>query len=167
MDTEGIDGRVTIPVLLEQIAFKLKGVEAKLVFHNGNAAIRHALVDAQGKDILIVVGDSREPELPLTNGKNGRDEPIIAGDQSEPSAGQITDLSAEREAARRDPFAAGKTAALRGFSETRNPFAHPSLDSAEWLRGHAEGERERTAAPQKRRRRRRNGQASAETTPGL
>jgi hypothetical protein len=161
------DGRVTIPVLLEQIAFKPKGVEAKLVFHIGNTAIRHALVDAQGKDILIVVGESRQPELPLENGKNDRDEPIVAGDESEPTAGRLTSLVAERWAARKDPYAAGKAAGLQGFTETRNPFPHPSVESADWLRGHAEGEQEREAAAttgKRRRRRPPNGQEPATPT---
>jgi hypothetical protein len=30
--------------------------------------------------------------------------------------------------------AAGKTAALRGVDETRNPFPHPSIESADHLR---------------------------------
>jgi uncharacterized protein (UPF0335 family) len=87
-------------------------------------------------------------------------EPIIAGDESETPAGQLTDLSAEREAALQDPFAAGKAAALQGFNETRNPLDHPSVESADWLRGHSEGVIEREAARAtsgKRRRHQANG----------
>ena len=146
MDTNGLsDGRVSIPVLLEQIAFKPKGLEAKLVFYVTNPAIRHALVDAQGKQIVLLVGEEREPELPLEHpAANG--EVIIAGDETTPAAGRITDRSAEREAALEDPFAAGKAAARHGFSETRNPFQHLSVESADWLRGYGEGECEREAA---------------------
>jgi hypothetical protein len=161
-----VGGRVEIPVLLEEVHLKLKSVQAKLTFNIRDPAIRRALCDAQGHDILIVVGESREPELPLENGKNGRDEPIIAGDESEPTAGRLTSLAAERWAARKDPYAAGKAAGLQGFNETRNPFPHPSVESADWLRGHVEGEREREAAATagKPRRRRRRGKAAEATT---
>ena len=77
---------------------------------------------------------------------------IAAEDETEPSAGQITSLAAEREEALKDPVAAGKRAALQGFDESRNPFDHPSIESAEWLRGHAEGEQEPLATSGKRRR---------------
>ena len=165
MDTNGLsDGRVSIPVLLEQIAFKPKGLEAKLVFYVTNPAIRHALVDAQGKQIVLLVGEEREPALPFAEPPAANGEVIVARDETTPAAGQITDRSAEREAALKDPFAAGKAAALHGFNETRNPFPHPNLDSAEWLRGHAEGEAERTRQTQPRRRRRRNGEAAAAAT---
>ena len=46
---------------------------------------------------------------------------IIAGDKSVPSAGQITDLSAEREAALADPFSVGKRRRCRA-SMRRNPL---------------------------------------------
>ncbi len=65
-------------------------------------------------------------------------------------------LADERVAAERDPFAAGHAAALHGFTQTRNPFDHPSLESADWLRGWTTGEAERVAAaaaPKAKRRR--------------
>jgi hypothetical protein len=89
---------------------------------------------------------------------------IIAGDESEKPAAFVSDLSVEREAAQRNPYAAGRSAAARGFNATRNPFNHPSIESAEWLRGHAEVEQEMAAAAAsgttssgKLRRTRRNG----------
>lgn len=44
------------------------------------------------------------------------------------------------------PFAAGKAAGLSGAEESSDPHHHPSIASADWLRGHAEGKRERVAA---------------------
>lgn len=44
------------------------------------------------------------------------------------------------------PFAVGKAAGLSGAEESSNPHPHPSIASADWLRGRAEGERERVAA---------------------
>ena len=58
-----------------------------------NPAIRHALVDAQGKEIVLLIGEEREPELPLAeppaaNGSDGH-EVIIAGDETTPAAGAV------------------------------------------------------------------------------
>jgi hypothetical protein len=44
------------------------------------------------------------------------------------------------------PFAAGKAAGASGAEESSNPHPHPSIASADWLRGHAEGMQERLAA---------------------
>lgn len=66
-----------------------------------------------------------------------------------------------------EPFAAGKAAALAGLDETSDPYPHPSIESADWLRGHAEGLREREAARAgagKRRRRQASGPEGAEAT---
>ena len=56
----------------------------------------------------------------------------------------------------------GSNHGLHGFNETRNPF---STESADWLRGHAEGEAERgtaaVAASAKRRRRPANGREAS------
>ena len=59
----------------------------------------------------------------------------------------------------------GSNHGLHGFNETRNLFPHPSTESADWLRGHAEGEAERgtaaVAASAKRRRRPANGREAS------
>ncbi len=68
-----------IAVILEQLAFKPKGIEAKLAMSAIDRATRHQLVDAQGKPVLIVIADpaafmgargpakidKQAPELPL------------------------------------------------------------------------------------------------------
>ena len=101
----------TIEVLLEQVTFKPKhAIAAKLIMHAFEPAIRHALVDAQDKEILIVVADAGPYLGERAPARIDKDEPelpgvTIPGDESEPSAGQITDLSAEREASL--PLAAG------------------------------------------------------------
>ena len=147
---------------------------------------RIALIKAQGKEILIVVADAaqymgerapaavdkQQPDLPLPDAGERVDadlDTILAGDDSEQPAGQITSLAAEREEALKDPFAAGKGAAAQGFNETRNPFDHPSIESAEWLRGHAEGEQERlaggaTSGKRRRSRTQANGPTSVMST---
>ena len=187
------DERTTIECLLEEVGFKPKGIVAKLGLTYADPNTRHALVDAQGKEILIVVADAaqymgerapaaidkQQPELALDQAEKALaqarasqelreqverevdadlDRVIAAEDETEPSVGQITNLVAEREEALKDPVAAGKRAALQGFNESRNPFDHPSIESAEWLRGHAEGEQEReTAVATSGKRRRSNG----------
>lgn len=50
----------SIAVGLEQIAFKPKGVEAKLTFAAMDASTRHQLVDSQGGRVVIVVCDPKE-----------------------------------------------------------------------------------------------------------
>ncbi len=174
--------RVTIECLFKEVAFKEKGlIVAKLGMEYADEETRLALTRAQGKEILIVVADAarymgrrapiaidkQQPELPLPDAADAEKQvdadldAILAGDDSDPPAGQIEDLTAEREASEADPFAAGKRSALRGFNETENPHPHPSIESAEWLRGHAEGETERLAAPKRRRRPRVNGPGEA------
>jgi hypothetical protein len=82
--------RTAIPVGLEQVAFKPKGIiEAKLTMGVLDRALRHALLDAQGSPVLLVVADATpylgtrrprlddEPELPFaaaptTSGKRRR-----------------------------------------------------------------------------------------------
>jgi hypothetical protein len=44
-------------------------------------------------------------------------------------------ITAEREHASADPYAAGREAALHGFNESRNPFDPGSLIGDEWLDG--------------------------------
>lgn len=74
-----------IAVTLEQLAFKPKGIEAKLAMNAIDRATRHQLVDAQGKPVLIVIADpaafmgargpakidKQAPELPLDGEPNG------------------------------------------------------------------------------------------------
>jgi hypothetical protein len=179
------DQRVTIECLLEEVGFKPKGIVAKLGLAYADPATRHALVDAQNKEILIVVADAaqymrarapasidkQQPDLPLdqTDAEHKVDDDldtILAEDGSEQPTGQIEDRTAEREASEADPFAAGKRSALRGFNETSNPHPHPSIESAEWLRGHADGEQERLAATATsgKRRRQRGQPNGAENT---
>lgn len=122
------DERTTIEVGLEEVNFKTKGITAKLGVHAFEPWIRHALVDAQGKDILIVVADAaqymgeraparvdkQQPDLPLVGDAEKKVDAeldtIIAGDDTGPKPGQIGHLTKEREAAAEDPFAAGKAA---------------------------------------------------------
>ena len=180
------DERVTIECLFQEVAFKDKGkIVAKFGMEYAGEDTRIALTKAQGKEILIVVADAaqymgerapaavdkQQPDLPLPDAGERVEadlDTILAGDDSEQPAGQITSLAAEREEALKDPFAAGKGAAAQGFNETRNPFDHPSIESAEWLRGHAEGEQERLAGGAtsgKRQRRRANGPDQAAENP--
>lgn len=168
-------------MLLEEVDFKPKGIVAKLGLSGADSETKHALVDAQGKEILIVVADAaqymgqraaaridkQQPDLPLgpTPEAEAKVEEaldtVIADDNSEKPAAFVSDLSVEREAAERDPFGAGKAAALRGFNETRNPLPPGSEESQRWLAGHAEGMQEllagATAATSGKRRRRANG----------
>jgi hypothetical protein len=179
------DQRVTIECLLEEVGFKPKGIVARLSLDYAEPATRHALVDARGKAILLVVADAgqylgqrapaaidkQQPDLPLSPAADAEKQvetdldTIVAGDDSEQPAAQIEDLTAERKASEADPFAAGKRSALRGFNETRNPFDHPSIESAEWLRGHHEGITARqeaaVATSGKRRRTQANGANTA------
>lgn len=89
-----------VGVALDQVAFKPKGIEAKMTFGIMEAKTRHALVDAQGGRIVIVMADPdffrgsrgiarvdrQEPELPLDTKPNGHDpEPV-------PDAGEGRDL---------------------------------------------------------------------------
>lgn len=52
------DDRVTIAVQLEQVTFKPKGSDAKIAFLGLSRELKHALVDAQGSRVLIVVADA-------------------------------------------------------------------------------------------------------------
>ncbi len=96
------DERVTIEVNLDEVAFKPKGIVAKLGLYAIDPDIRHALVDAQGKPILIVVADAtkylgeqaparidkQQPDLPLADPGGSKIDAdldaIIAGEQGEP-----------------------------------------------------------------------------------
>lgn len=49
-----------IAVSLEQVALKPKGIEAKLALAAVTHEIRHALVDAQGHTVMIVVADPKQ-----------------------------------------------------------------------------------------------------------
>src|SRR5205085_2744267 len=96
--------RVAIEVLLEQVTFKPKGIEAKLGIHASDKDIRHALVDAQNKEILIVVADAaaylgeqaparidqQQPDLPLDPSAEQKVEAeldtLIASGETNPAA---------------------------------------------------------------------------------
>jgi hypothetical protein len=133
----------------------------------GEMAKYHLLADQQP----LPLGDPRAPPDAAAEAKVDKDleeiidqdtgEIIKRPDESEKPVAFVSDMSVEREAARRDPYAAGRSAADRGENETRNPFPHPSIDSAEWLRGLAEREQEIAAVAAvrsgKRQRRRANG----------
>ncbi|HZT90335.1 MAG TPA: hypothetical protein VFA12_20510 [Stellaceae bacterium] len=127
VDIIAADSRVTIGVQLEQVAFKPKGIEAKLTFAAVDAAIRHALVDAQGQRIMIVVSDPEryfgerapakieadQPGLPL-----GRDEPEL------PLAGEaMVQAAAQRE---------GYVAGLRGDAAEANPHPLGTVERQQW-----------------------------------
>jgi hypothetical protein len=83
-------GFPAIAVTLEQLAFKPKGIEAKLAMNVIDRATRHQLVDAQGKPVLIVIADpaafigargparidKQAPELPLDEAQQPNGEAI-------------------------------------------------------------------------------------------
>ena len=91
----------TIAVTLEQIAFKPKGIEAKLALNAIDRVTRHQLVDAQGKPVLIVIADpaafmgargpakidKQAPELPLDEAEpNGEAVGPPPGEEGHPFA---------------------------------------------------------------------------------
>jgi hypothetical protein len=135
----------------------------------GEMAKYHLLADQQP----LPLGDARAPPDATAEAKVDKDleeildqdtgEIIERPDESEKPTAFVSDLSVEREEAERDPYAAGRSAAARGFNETRNPLPPGSEKSQRWLAGHAEVEREiaaaaaRTTASGKRRRRGANG----------
>jgi hypothetical protein len=163
--------RTAIPVGLERVAYNLKGtIEAKLTMGVLDRALRHALLDAQGSVVLLVVADATpylgtrrprlddEPELPFGQADGEArveadlDAVIAAGEADEDD-----EPTAEASAEHRDQ---GRADALLGFSETRNPWPEGTRAHASYHDGWVQGEAERqtaAAAPTtsgKRRRRR-------------
>jgi uncharacterized protein (UPF0335 family) len=82
--------------------------------------LRHALAGLV--DLPLGQSAMREASKPKRRRKEG-------GPSSTPS------ITAEREHASADPYAAGREAALHGFNESRNPFDPGSLIGDEWLDG--------------------------------
>jgi transcriptional regulator with XRE-family HTH domain len=175
--------RISVPVGLEQVAFKPKGIEAKLTMGVLDRALRHALIDAQGSPVLLVVADATpylgarrpprlddEPELPFGHADGQADgearveadldRAIAAGE-----AGEDDEPTAEASAEHRDQ---GRADALLGFSETRNPWPEGTRAHASYRDGWAQGEAERqtaAAAPTTSGKRRRRRRVNGETEP--
>jgi hypothetical protein len=140
----------TIPVGLEQITFKPKGVETKMVMSALDRQRRHELVDSQGKIVLLVVADpsafmgsrgaakiealaaedeepAAEPELPLAaDAGEGGDLGETSGNAIAREDGYIDGLLAVRDHAAR--WAPGV-------------FGH-----GDYALGYADGERRRAEA---------------------
>lgn len=138
----------SIGVALDQVAFKPRGIEAKMTFGAMDAATRHALVDAQGGRVVIVVVDPDlfrgarglaaierdEPELPLAIGagepENGpteeTDAPADEEDNPAEGPGEVaTPDSEDGPAHSRDSYSEGYEAAKGDAGVDANPY--------EWL----------------------------------
>lgn len=87
------NNRVAITVNLDQINFKSKGTEAKVAFLGLSREMKHALTDAQGGRVLIVIADAeqhmgarrpaqidkQEPALPAVAARgHGREDGLAA-----------------------------------------------------------------------------------------
>ena len=114
---------------------------------NLRQALGHALVDAHGKPVLLVVADAArylgtrrkeeaQPELPLAE----------AAAPEVPATEQKVDEEAElSEETRHAHWAQGGADARQGFSLTRNPWPEGTRAYASYHAGWLEGEAERRA----------------------
>lgn len=90
------DTRIAIAVQLEQVTFKPKGSDAKMAFLGLSRELKHALVDAQGTRVMIVIADAtaymgarrgpkidkQEPPLPPVEARGRGREDGIAGNRA-------------------------------------------------------------------------------------
>lgn len=164
-------GWPTITVGLDELNFKKDGkIAAKLSVPEVDIDVSHLLVDARGSKVMIVCCEpslflgqraarrpnDQQPDLPLgPEQKVEADiDTIIAGDEREPSAGQIGDGRAQRREAELDPYAAGYSAAVQGRSPSKNPLDLGSEQSASWMHGYRDGVAAGLDAPRMKARRR-------------
>jgi hypothetical protein len=176
-----------VGVKLVKMSIDEKGVDMKLSSGVPPGALRHALSDAIGSRVFLLLNvdgkyfgqgapayvDLQEPSLPLGDPPATRveaeqkveadlDRIIAADDQSEP---QLALSERERYAkASANPYEAGRQDALLGFNETRNPFTPNTERWEQYLAGHAVGlkEREEAMAVSGKRHRGRPAKGSAE-----
>jgi hypothetical protein len=94
-------------------------------------ALRHAL----GHFLDTPLGEAAEAAVEAQSRRTRRTKAQIALDNAAAHLNGGGIPNDELEAARRDPTAAGRQAAARGFSETRNPFSLGSSESAQWMAG--------------------------------
>lgn len=154
-------GFEAIPVGLETVAFKPKGIEAKLTLAGLTRDVRHALVDAQGHPVMIVIADHRAfmgargaPQIDRQAlvdappvGEDGEgdavgplpedpgDEPVDAG----PRIIKVEDLPHQAD----DPSGGakkyfrdmGRDSALGGGAEDDNPFPSKMPAHKSWAAG--------------------------------
>lgn len=161
-------GFIAISVTLEQVTFKPKGIEAKLALANISVGTRHALVDAQGSQVMIVVADPKTflgargapkidkqalfdaPPVEQDEAEGDGVGPLFVGqggdaaDDEIPGAPQVIkveDLPAYESEARR----IGREDGQLGFRDHAARYASGEPGHADYELGHNDGTAERRA----------------------